>query len=54
MKPRLVQLTMALLVSVGALAACRKEVQPPMPAPDRTPTPKVDAGMRSAALWLVH
>lgn len=54
MNSRFVQLTTALLIAVAALAACRKEVQPPIPTPDRTPKPTVDAGARSAALWLVR
>jgi hypothetical protein len=58
MKPSFVQLTTALLIAVAALAACRKEVPPPIPTPDRTPdrTPKptVDAGTQSAALWLAR
>jgi len=53
MRPRFVQLMAALLVTVAALAACRKEVPAPLPAPDRTPTPKVDA-TRAAVLWLAR
>lgn len=54
MKPRFVQLTAVLLIAVAALAACRKEVQPPLPTPDRTPKPEVDAGTRAAVLWLAR
>jgi hypothetical protein len=53
MKPRFVQLTTALVIAVAALAACRKEVPAPIPAPDRTPTPKVEA-TRVAVLWLAR
>ena len=49
MSPRqkLKQLTVAALVAVAALAACRKEVPPPTP-PDELPRPKVEPSSRYA------
>jgi hypothetical protein len=41
MKPRLAQLMTAALIAVAALTACRKEVAPPLPAPDEVPKPNV-------------
>jgi hypothetical protein len=59
MKPRFVQLMAGALISVGALAACRKEVPPPptpIPKPDTPPKPTVRtsalASAGSAVLWV--
>jgi hypothetical protein len=41
MKPSLTQMMTAALIAVAALTACRKEVAPPLPAPDEVPKPKV-------------
>ena len=52
MKPRLAPLMTGVLVAVGALAACRKEVPPPptpIPTPDTPPKPTVHTGALARA-----
>ena len=41
--PRFVQLTSVAMLTIAALAACRKEVPSPTPSPDRDPKPTVQA-----------
>ena len=54
MKPRLVQVMLAITIAGAALGACRKEVPTPPPTPDRDPKPTVTVQTRYALASPAH